>query len=174
MVLQGTGGVSIFGLQFAHAAGMRTIITSSSDEKLERARALGADETINYRTEPEWGRRVMELTGGQGAEFVMEVGGGGTLEQSLRCVAAEGHIAVIGVLAGAAGPPALVGQLIGNSATLKGVSVGSREMYEAMCKAIDLHKIEPVVDKVFPWTDAKGALEAMRDNQHFGKIVLEF
>lgn len=174
VVLQGTGGVSIFGLQFAKAVGLRTIITSSSDEKLERARALGADETINYKATPEWGRRVMELTDGLGAEFVMEVGGGGTLEQSLRCVAAEGHIAVIGVLAGAAGPPALVGQLIGNSATLKGVSVGSREMYEAMCKAIALHRIAPVVDKVFPWTEAKAAFHAMAAGDHFGKIVLTF
>ncbi|HYD44753.1 MAG TPA: NAD(P)-dependent alcohol dehydrogenase [Phenylobacterium sp.] len=174
VVLQGTGGVSIIGLQLAHAAGMRTIITSSSDEKLERARGLGANETINYRENPEWARKVMELTGGQGAEFIMEVGGAGTLEQSLRCVAAEGHIAAIGVLSGAAGPPALVGQLIGTSATIKGVSVGSREMYEAMCKFIALHRIEPVVDKVYPWTEAKAAFAAMAGGEHFGKIVLEF
>jgi NADPH:quinone reductase-like Zn-dependent oxidoreductase len=173
VVLQGTGGVSIFGLQFAHAAGYRTIITSSSDEKLARARALGADHTINYRQTPEWGRAVRDATNGRGADFILEVGGGGTIEQSMRAVRVAGHIAVVGVVAGpgAGFNPA---SLIGNSAKLQGVSVGSRDMFEAMCEAIALKDIHPVVDKVFPWTEAKAAFTAMQGGEHFGKIVLEF
>ncbi|MDP3748252.1 MAG: NAD(P)-dependent alcohol dehydrogenase [Phenylobacterium sp.] len=171
VVLQGTGGVSIFGLQFAKAAGYRTIITSSSDEKLERARALGADHLINYKTTPEWGRAVREIAP-DGADFIMEVGGGGTIQQSLRAVRIGGHIAVIGVVAGAGDINPAV--LIGNSARLQGLSVGSREMFEAMCRAIELHRISPVVDKVFPWTEAKTAFAAMAAGEHFGKIVLEF
>jgi NADPH:quinone reductase-like Zn-dependent oxidoreductase len=174
VVLQGTGGVSIFGLQFAKAAGYRTIITSSSDEKLARAKALGADHLINYKTTPEWGREVRTLTNGRGADFVMEVGGGGTLEQSIRAIAVEGHIAIIGVLNNTPPPAALVGHLIGNGAKLQGVFVGSRDMFDKMCAAIALHKIAPVVDLVLPFADAGKAFKAMADNQHFGKIVLKF
>jgi NADPH:quinone reductase-like Zn-dependent oxidoreductase len=173
VVLQGTGGVSIFGLQFAHAAGYRTIITSSSEEKLERAKALGADHAINYRQTPEWGRAVRDATDGRGGDFILEVGGGGTIEQSMRAVRIGGHIAIVGVVAGpgAGFNPA---SLIGNSAKLQGVSVGSRDMFEAMCEAIALKSIQPVVDKVFPWTEAKAAFAAMQAGEHFGKIVLEF
>jgi NADPH:quinone reductase-like Zn-dependent oxidoreductase len=173
VVLQGTGGVSIFGLQFAKAAGYRTIITSSSDEKLERAKALGADHLINYRETPDWSGPVRAATGGVGADFIMEVGGAGTIQQSLRAVRIGGHIAIIGVVAGAAEGinPAV---LIGNSAKMQGLSVGSRETFEAMCRAIELHRISPVVDKVYPWTEAKAAFQAMQGGEHFGKIVLEF
>jgi NADPH:quinone reductase-like Zn-dependent oxidoreductase len=173
VVLQGTGGVSIFGLQFAHAAGLRTLITSSSDEKLERAKALGADVGVNYRTTPEWAKPVREATGGVGADVILEVGGGGTIEQSMRAIRIGGHIAIIGVVAGA-GNPFNPASLIGNSAKLQGLSVGSREMFEAMCRAIELHHIAPVVDKVFPWTQARAAFEAMAGGEHFGKIVLTF
>jgi NADPH:quinone reductase-like Zn-dependent oxidoreductase len=173
VVLQGTGGVSVFGLQFAKAAGYRTIITSSSDEKLERARAMGADQTVNYKTTPEWSKSVREHTGGRGADFVMEVGGAGTLDESLKSVRMGGHIAVIGVLAGFA-PPLQIGMMIGTSARLQGVSVGSRDMFEAMCRALELHRIKPVVDMVFAWTDARSAFEAMQAGEHFGKIVLDF
>ena len=173
VVLQGTGGVSIFGLQFAKAAGYRTIITSSSDAKLERARAIGADHLINYKTTPDWGRAARELTGGRGVDFVMEVGGGGTLSESLRSIALMGHIAIIGVLGGVA-EPLQMGSMIASGAKLQGVSVGSRVMFEAMCRAIDTHKIAPVVDKIYPFTEAVDALRAMRANAHFGKIVLEF
>lgn len=173
VVLQGTGGVSIFGLQFAKAAGYRTVITSSSDEKLSRAKALGADHLVNYKTTPDWAKAVREATGGVGADFVMEVGGAGTIQQSLRAVRIGGHIAIIGVVAGAAEGfnPAV---LIGNNARLQGLSVGSRSMFEAMCRAIELHQIRPVVDKVFPWTEARAAFQAMQGGEHFGKIVLEF
>ncbi|HVI33365.1 NAD(P)-dependent alcohol dehydrogenase [Phenylobacterium sp.] len=173
VVLQGTGGVSIFGLQFAHAAGYRTLITSSSDEKLERARGLGADHLVNYRQTPDWSKPVREATGGRGADFIMEVGGGGTIEQSMRAVRIAGHIAIIGVVAGA-GEGFNPAALIGNAAKLQGVFVGSRDMFEAMCKAIELHRIRPVVDKVYPWTEARAAFAAMAGGEHFGKIVLEF
>jgi NADPH:quinone reductase-like Zn-dependent oxidoreductase len=173
VVLQGTGGVSIFGLQFAHAAGLKTAITSSSDEKLARAKALGADTLINYRAEPEWAKPVRAATGGLGADIILEVGGAGTIEQSMRAIRIGGHIAIIGVVAGG-GNPFNPAALIGNSAKLQGLSVGSRDMFEAMCRAIEQHRIGPVVDKVFPWTEAKAALEAMQGGAHFGKIVLEF
>jgi NADPH:quinone reductase-like Zn-dependent oxidoreductase len=173
VVLQGTGGVSIFGLQFAHAAGYRTVITSSSDEKLARAKGMGATRGVNYKAEPEWSKAVREATLGRGADFIMEVGGGGTIEQSLQAVKIGGHIAIIGVVGGFGGSvnPAV---LIGNSARLQGLSVGSRDMFEAMCKALELHGIHPVVDKVFPWTEARAAFAAMQGGEHFGKIVLTF
>jgi len=173
VVLQGTGGVSIFGLQFAHAAGLKTVITSSSDEKLARAKDLGADVTVNYRNEPEWSKPVRAATGGVGADIILEVGGAGTIEQSMRAIRIGGHIAIIGVVAGG-GNPFNPAALIGNSAKLQGLSVGSREMFEAMCRALELHRIRPVVDKVFPWTEAKAAFQAMQGGEHFGKIVLEF
>ena len=173
VVLQGTGGVSIFGLQLAHAAGMRTLITSSSDEKLARAKALGADQLVNYRETPEWAGPVREATHGVGADLIIEVGGGGTIEQSVRAIRIGGHIAIVGVVAGA-GPAFNPAVLIGNSARLQGLSVGSRDMFEAMCRFMDLHRIAPIVDKVFPWTKARDAFAAMQGGEHFGKIVLEF
>ena len=173
VVLQGTGGVSIFGLQFAKAAGLRALITSSSDEKLERTKTLGADHLVNYRQTPQWSKPVREATAGVGADFIMEVGGQGTIEQSLKAVRIGGHIAIIGVVAqgGSGINPAV---LIGNAARMQGVFVGSRDMFEAMCRAIELHQIRPVVDKVFPWTEARAAFEAMAGGEHFGKIVLAF
>jgi NADPH:quinone reductase-like Zn-dependent oxidoreductase len=173
VVLQGTGGVSVFGLQFARAAGCRTLITSSSDAKLQRAKALGADHLVNYRETPEWSKPVREATGGVGADVILEVGGAGTIGESMRAVKIGGHIAIIGVVAGGGSPFNPAG-LIGNSAKLQGVSVGSREMFEAMCRAIEQHRIAPVVDKVFPWTEARAAFEAMQGAEHFGKIVLQF
>lgn len=173
VVLQGTGGVSIFGLQFAHAAGLRTLITSSSDEKLERAGALGADHLVNYRATPEWSGPVREATAGVGADLIIEVGGGGTIEQSMRAIRIGGHVAIVGVVAGLGGP-FNTAALIGNSAKIQGLSVGSRDMFEAMCRFIALKGIQPVVDKVFPWTEVRAAFKAMQGGEHFGKIVLEF
>jgi NADPH:quinone reductase-like Zn-dependent oxidoreductase len=172
VVLQGTGGVSIFGLQFAKAAGFRTIITSSSDEKLERARALGATHTHNYKADAEWSKTVRAATAGRGADFVMEVGGAKTLQESLKSVRIGGHISIIGVLSGPA-EPLQIGWLIATSARLQGVSVGSREMFEDMCRAIELHRIEPIVDKVFPMAETVKAFEAMQAGEHFGKIVVD-
>jgi NADPH:quinone reductase-like Zn-dependent oxidoreductase len=173
VVLQGTGGVSIFGLQFAHAAGLRTLITSSSDEKLARAKAMGADHLVNYRQEPEWSKPVRAVTGGVGADLIIEVGGGGTIEQSMKAIRIGGHVAIVGVVAGLGGG-FNTAVLIGNSAKLQGLTVGSRDMFEAMCRFMDLHRIAPVVDKLFPWTEARAAFAAMQGGEHFGKIVLEF
>ncbi|HLF23898.1 MAG TPA: NAD(P)-dependent alcohol dehydrogenase [Burkholderiales bacterium] len=173
VLLQGTGGVSIFGLQFAHAAGMETIVTSSSDAKLERARALGATHVINYQTHPEWSKEVRRVTHGRGVDFVMEVGGQNTLKESLKSVTLGGHIAIIGVLSGSK-EPLLIPAVMSTNARLQGVSVGSREMFEAMTRAIERQRIEPVIDKVFPWQEARAALETMQRGEHFGKIVLDF
>jgi NADPH:quinone reductase-like Zn-dependent oxidoreductase len=172
VLLQGTGGVSIFGLQFAKAAGYRTIITSSSDEKLARAASLGADHGVNYRQTPEWGAPARAFTGGRGVDFIMGVGGA-TVAEGLKAIALGGHIAIIGVLGGIA-EPLPFGSMISTGARLQGVMVGSRAMFEAMCRAIETHRIAPVVDKVFPVADAVAAFEAMRAGEHFGKIVLEF
>jgi NADPH:quinone reductase-like Zn-dependent oxidoreductase len=173
VLLQGTGGVSIFGLQLAKSAGMTTIITSSSAEKLARAKALGADHVLNYKQTPDWGPAARALTGGRGVDFVMEVGGATTLAESLKAITLGGHIAIIGVLGGPA-EPLQIGQMIATGARLQGVMVGSRSMFEAMCRAIEAHHIEPVVDQVFPFADAVQAFEAMRERRHFGKIVLTF
>jgi NADPH:quinone reductase-like Zn-dependent oxidoreductase len=172
VLVQGTGGVSIFGLQFAKAAGYGVIVTSSSDEKLARAQRLGADHTVNYRTTPEWGAAAREAAGPSGVDFIMGVGGA-TLTEGLKCIALMGHIAIIGVLGGAA-ESLPFGAMIATGAKLQGVMVGSRAMFEAMCRAIEAHRIEPMVDKVFPFAEGRAALEAMARGEHFGKIVLEF
>jgi len=173
VVVQGTGGVSIFALQFAKAAGATVIATSSSDAKLERAKALGADHLINYKTTPDWAKAVRKLTGGVGADNVIEVGGAGTLVQSLNAVRVGGHIAVIGILAGIS-QDVPVPLIFSKNARIGGISVGSREMTEAMCRAIEANGIKPVVDKVLPFTDAVAALELMKGQSHFGKIALSF
>lgn len=176
VVLQGTGGVSIFGLQFAHAAGLRTIVTSSSDDKLARARDLGANYLVNYRTTTEWSRAVREATGGRGADFVMEVGGANTLIESLKSVRMGGHVAVIGVVSDVASPGATLspGIMIATSARLVGVSVGSREMFAEMCRAMELWQLRPVISRTYDWTEAGLAIDDLVQGQHFGKVVLTF
>jgi NADPH:quinone reductase-like Zn-dependent oxidoreductase len=172
VALEGTGGVSIFGLQFAKAAGLSVIITSSSDDKLARAKALGADHGVNYRTTPDWSAEVRRVTDGRGAEIVLDVGGTGTLPEAFKAVAVGGRIAIIGMLA--QGPNGVdTRALVRSNARLAGVFVGSRAMFEAMARAIALHRIAPVVDKVFPWGEAAAALRAMERGEHFGKIVLK-
>jgi NADPH:quinone reductase-like Zn-dependent oxidoreductase len=175
VLLQGTGGVSIFALQLAVAGGLRVIITSSSDEKLARAKALGAHELINYKTNPKWDAEARKLTDGVGVDQVVEVGGGNTLGLSLRAVRTYGAISVIGALTGADADPAFnpVPILI-NSLRIQGIYVGSRVMFERLNRAVALHRIKPVVDEVFPWTDLKAALSHMQSQQHFGKICLTF
>ena len=172
VLLQGTGGVSIFALQLAKLLGLRAIITSSSDEKLERARALGADAGINYRQTPAWSAKVRELTGGTGVDLVVEVGGAGTLEQSLRSVRIGGTICLMGVLAGNTLElplPLIFMQRL----RLQGILVGSREDFEAMNRAITLHQLHPVVDRVLPFEDFRAALELMERGGHFGKICIK-
>jgi NADPH:quinone reductase-like Zn-dependent oxidoreductase len=171
VLVQGTGGVSLFALQLGRLLGARVIVTSSSDEKLERAKALGASDGINYRTTPEWGKRVKELTGGLGADLVVEVGGAGTLQQSLAAVRFGGTIALIGVLAGNSTDLSLT-QVFMQRIRLQGVLVGNRTSFEAMNRAIALHRMRPVIDRVFELEEASGAFEHLANAGPFGKIVV--
>ena len=171
VLLEGTGGVSMFGLQFAAAAGARPIITSSSDEKLERARKLGAVGTVNYKTNDNWQREVRKLTGNTGVSHVLEVGGRDTLPKALEALAFEGHIALIGGLSGFASDVP-VGRLMGLGASATGIYVGSRADFEAMNRFIAEHKIRPVVDRVFPFEEAAKAYDFMDNGSYFGKIVI--
>lgn len=169
----GTGGVSIFALQIAKIMGATVIITSSSDEKLERARKLGADHTINYKTTPEWGKQVLDVTGGRGVDHVIEVGGPGTLPQSLTALARCGHIALIGVLTGFAGnvPTAL---LMAKHARIEGLIVGSRSQQQDFVRAIDATGLKPVIDRTFSLDQIAEAFQLESSGAHFGKICLEF
>lgn len=166
----GTGGVSLFALQFAKLMGARVIITSSSDAKLLRAEGLGAHEGINYKKTPEWHKRVLELTGGRGVDHVVELGGAGTLPQSLQAIRMGGHISLIGVLTGAGGFNPI--PLLMKHACLQGIFVGSRAMFESMNQAIALHKLAPVVDRVFAFEQIHEALRHVESGAHFGKIVI--
>ena len=170
VLVQGTGGVSLFALQFARLAGARVFITSSSDAKLERARSQGAHDTINYKTTPEWGDRVRELTGGRGVDHVIEVGGAGTLPQSFKAIRPGGHLALIGVLSGYGECSPL--PILMKGLRVTGIFVGSGALFEAMNRAIALHQLKPVVDKVFPFDQAPEALRYLESGAHFGKIVI--
>jgi NADPH:quinone reductase-like Zn-dependent oxidoreductase len=172
LLLQGTGGVSLFGLQFAKIAGATTIVLSSSDAKLERVRAMGATHTINYREMPDWDKRVREMTGGRGVDLTLEVGGAGTLPKTLKATAYGGHISLIGVLAGIAGEVPL-GQILHKALTIRGIYVGSREIFEAMNAAITGHRIKPVIDRTFVFDDALEAFRHFAAAQHFGKVVID-
>jgi NADPH:quinone reductase-like Zn-dependent oxidoreductase len=172
VLLQGTGGVSIFGLQLASVYAAKTIITSSSDEKLERARKLGADELINYKEREDWDRAVLELTEKRGVEHIVEVGGAGTMQKSLNAVKMGGHIAVIGALSGGKSEVNPVTILM-KSVKLQGIFVGSRQMFERLNQMLcQLPHLKPVIDKVFEFEDVKDALKYMKSGSHFGKIVV--
>jgi len=171
VVVQGTGGVSIFALQFAKLLGASVIATSSSDEKLKRVREIGADHTINYRTKPEWGREVKHLTGGRGADLIVEVGGSGTLDQSLRAVRMGGHISMIGVLTGWADTVSTA-RIMALNVAVKGITVANREDFEAMNRALSLHKVRPVIGETFDISQGGEALAFMQSARHFGKICL--
>lgn len=171
VLIQGTGGVSIFALQFAGLLGARAIVTSSSDEKLERATALGAWRTLNYREHDDWGKQVKRLTDGAGVDLVVEVGGAGTLAQSVVACKAGGRIALIGILAGGAGKLDLT-PLLMRQIRVQGVFVGCRTDLEAMNAAIDEHGLEPVVDRTFALDEIRPALEHLASGKHFGKIAI--
>jgi NADPH:quinone reductase-like Zn-dependent oxidoreductase len=171
VVVQGTGGVSIFALQFAKAAGATVIITSSSDEKLERAKALGADHLVNYRSTPDWAKEVRRITGNRGADHVIEVGGAGTFEQSLSAIRLGGKIAVIGILGGFV-KDLNVATIFSSNAFIHGISVGSRDHFESMTRAIEATGIKPVIDRRFSLDEARDAFECMKAGAHFGKIVV--
>jgi NADPH:quinone reductase-like Zn-dependent oxidoreductase len=167
----GTGGVSIFALQFAKAQGARVIVTSSSDEKLARARELGADDTINYVTTPEWDRAALELTGGLGVDRVIEVGGAGTLPRSLRSARDGGRVSVIGGLAGRGGTEISPVDIFARSLAVQGIYVGSREHFETMNRAIEQVRLRPVIDRVFPFDEAQEAYRYLESGP-FGKVVI--
>lgn len=172
VLVQGTGGVSIFALQFAKLAGASVIVTSSSDEKLERARALGADHTINYRSVPEWGKAAAEWTGG-GVDHIVEVGGKDTFSQSLEAARVGGAVLVIGILTGASQQIA-ISSLFAKNLHVIGLSVGSRRMFEAMTRAIGRNGMKPVIDRVFSFDSVPDAMRLMQHGGHFGKIAVEF
>lgn len=172
VLVQGTGGVSIFALQFAKAHGATVIVTSSSDDKLEQARALGADHLINYRTTPAWSKPARAFTGGRGVDHVIEVGGANTLRESLNAVRLGGHISLIGVLSGFSGELAIP-EMFRTNARIQGITVGSREHFEDMCRAIAATRIEPVVHQTYPLAQARDAFALMQRGGHFGKIVIE-
>ncbi len=167
----GTGGVSIFAVQFAKAAGARGLITSSSDDKIKRARELGASEGINYKRYPEWEKQVLEMTNGRGVDHVVEVGGVGTLARSFQAVGYGGKVALIGVLAGPTGDANPLG-LMFKRASLHGIFVGSRKMFEEMNEAIEFNRIKPVVDKVFPFEKAVEAWRCFASGDFVGKVVI--
>jgi NADPH:quinone reductase-like Zn-dependent oxidoreductase len=172
VLLQGTGGVSIFALQFAKALGARVLITSSSDEKLARARALGATAGVNYRTTPDWDQWARSQTDGAGVDLVVEVGGAGTLERSVKASRHGGYIALIGVLAGGTSFNPI--PILMKAINLQGIFVGSRVMFEDMNRLIVGEQIRPVIDRVFPFADAVAAFQHLEKGSHFGKVVLGF
>ena len=172
VLVQGSGGVSVFALQFAKAAGARVIATSSSDAKLERLKALGADELINYKDVPAWGAKVLELTGGAGVDTVVEIGGAGTLDQSMVAARVGGHVALIGVLAGFAGP-VQTALLMSKNLRVQGLTVGSRQQQLAMIAGIEANGIRPVISDHFRLASLADAFRHQAANAHFGKIVVD-
>lgn len=171
VLVQGSGGVSVFALQFAKAAGARVIATSSSGDKLERLRELGADETINYKEVTAWGRRALELTGGRGVDTVVEVGGPGTLDQSMLACRIGGHVALIGVLTGVAGP-VQTALLFSKNLRVQGLTVGSRAHQLDMIEGIEANGIKPVISDTFALADLTDAFRHQAANKHFGKIAV--
>ncbi len=172
VLVQGTGGVSLFALQFAKMLGALVIVTSSSDDKLARVRTMGADETINYRKVPEWGKRAREIAGSDGIDHLVEVGGQGTLPQSLRAVRAGGTISMIGVLAGGIMDLPL-GPIVTRHVRLQGITVGSRDDFAKMAIAIAQDKMHPVIDRVFAFEELCVALDYLSSGKHFGKICIK-
>jgi NADPH:quinone reductase-like Zn-dependent oxidoreductase len=171
LLVQGTGGVALFALQFAKMAGAHVTVISSSDDKLARARALGADAGINYRSEPEWARASRAITGGAGFDHILELGGEKTLPQSLRCIRPGGTVSMIGVLSGGT-MSASLGLIVTRQVRLQGITVGSRDGFEAMLRAIGQHRLEPVVDRVFDFAELKDAMAYLASGAHFGKVCL--
>ncbi len=169
VLVQGTGGVSIFALQFAKLAGARVFATSSSNAKIEHLKALGAGAVVNYKDVPAWDKVARDWTNGTGVDHVVEVGGAGTLGTSIKAIRRAGHIALIGVLTGGEIDPR---PLLIKSVRLQGIYVGSRDMFEAMNRAISAARLRPVIDRVFPFEEARAAMEYMLSGAHFGKVII--
>jgi len=172
VVVQGTGGVSLFALQFAKAHGARVIATSSSDEKLERARELGADEGINYRSTPEWSGPVLEATGGRGADVVVDVAGAGSLGQSVLAARMDGHVSIVGVLGGFGNAEIPVAVAMTRNIRLQGVTVGSRRDFDRMCRFMESKELRPVISDTFSMRDLGAAVKHLEQGGHFGKIAI--
>jgi NADPH:quinone reductase-like Zn-dependent oxidoreductase len=171
VLVQGTGGVALFALAFAKLLGCHVTILSSSDEKLAKAKSMGADVGINYTTTPEWSKLTRDSTSGRGFDHIVELGGEKTLPQSLRAIRPGGTISMIGVLSGSA-LSAPLGHVVTRQVRLQGITVGSRDGFEAMVRAIELHRVVPVVDKVYAFEQLKEAMEALKRGAHFGKICI--
>jgi NADPH:quinone reductase-like Zn-dependent oxidoreductase len=170
VLVMGTGGVSIFALQFAKMYGARVIATSSSDAKLKRLREMGASDVINYKSTPNWDEKVLELTGGLGVDHIVEIGGAGTLPKSINAVKAGGVVSLIGILSGAGQIDPMA--LLFKQARLQGILVGSREMFEAMNRAMSVTQVRPVIDKVFAFSEAREAYRYLESGAHFGKVCI--
>ncbi len=173
VLVQGTGGVAVFALQLAKLRGARVLATTRRAERAERLLALGAEAVVDSRQNPDWGAKVREGSGGRGVDLVVEIGGAGTLEQSLKAVRVGGTVALIGVLDGNAAAVPLT-SIFMQAIRVQGILVGHREAFEQMNRAIELHQLRPVVDRTYPWTAVRAALEAMSAGEHFGKICLTF
>jgi NADPH:quinone reductase-like Zn-dependent oxidoreductase len=173
VLILGTGGVSIFALQFAKVMGATVIVASSSDQKLAHAQDLGADHGINYQSIPEWGPTAKDLTGGRGVDIVVEVGGTATLQQSFKAIRRGGHIPIIGALSGAR-MDIEVYELIMSNAHLHGIGVGNREGYVNMMRFVSEHRISPIIHKIYPFNEAAVAMQDIDKGEHFGKLVLSY
>jgi len=173
VLTQGTGGVSLFALQFAKLAGAEIIVTSSNDDKLARAKELGADHLINYVDNPDWGRSALEISDGRGVDHVIELGGTQTLKQSLMAVRPGGTVSMIGVLSGATFGDILLPFVVSRQVRMQGVTVGSRQGLEAMCRAMAVHGTKPVIDSVYPMAETAAAVAHLESGSHFGKVCIE-
>ena len=173
MVVQGTGGVSLFALSIAKMLGARVILTSSSEDKLLRAQALGADVLINYAKTPEWGNAVQDATQGRGADVIVDVGGGATICESVKAARTGGHISVIGVLGGYEAANFPVATVMAKNQAVQGITVGSIRDLDAMCRAMEWNDLHPVIDSKFPLNEVENAIVLMRSQRHFGKIIIE-
>jgi NADPH:quinone reductase-like Zn-dependent oxidoreductase len=171
VLVQGTGGVALFAIQIAKLLGAHVTVISSSDEKIARARALGADAAINYKTTPEWYRATRDITGGAGYDHIVELGGEKTLPQSLRCIRPGGTLSMIGVLSGGA-MTAQLGHVVTRHVRLQGITVGNRDGFEAMLRAFEQHKVKPVLDRTFAFEELKEAMAYLKQGAHFGKICI--
>jgi NADPH:quinone reductase-like Zn-dependent oxidoreductase len=171
LLIQGSGGVALFALQFAKMLGAHVTVISSSDTKIERLKSMGADATINYSETPEWGKAARALTNGAGFDHILEVGGEKTLPQSLRCIRPGGTLSMIGILSGATMSTSL-GLIITRQVRLQGITVGHRDGFEAMVRAMSQHRIRPVIDKVFAFEDLKASFDYIKSGQQFGKICI--
>jgi len=173
VLIQGTGGVSLFALQFVHALGAFPIVISSSDEKLEKAKALGASATINYKNFPNWEEQVIKLTESKGVDHVIETVGGANLNRSLEAIKLSGTISFIGLIAGLSAPINTY-QFVQKNVQIHGIETGSREMFEEMNRFIESHDLKPVIDKTFAFDEIREALKYLESGRHFGKVTIQF